>query len=207
MVMRTVPIPITSIAHSATTGQTATDHHSNVTDHGRSHAHSDADDGQTLSPVNFNVGAGGVAFPAVEVPVAGANVLDDYEEGEWTPGVEFGGASVGMTLGTQVGRYTKDGNVVTCTASIFFSAKGSSAGSARITGLPFTSSDVGSLTTGVTLELDVITFANQFMARVSNNATGIDLLEVTEAGARTALTEGNFADTSIIISISVSYRV
>jgi len=67
-----------------------------------------------------------------------ANYLDDYEEGTWTPVVEFGGGSVGIVYSIQVGKYTKVGNVVTISTSLSLTNKGSSTGNAYITGLPFT---------------------------------------------------------------------
>jgi hypothetical protein len=44
---------------------------------------------------------------------AAANALDDYEEGTWTMGVSFGGASVGVTYNANTGTYTKVGRQVT----------------------------------------------------------------------------------------------
>jgi hypothetical protein len=46
---------------------------------------------------------GQVKFPAIVDPSANVNTLDDYEEGEWTPVIEFGGASVDMTYTIQAG--------------------------------------------------------------------------------------------------------
>lgn len=79
----------------------------------------------------------GIAFPATQVDAAEANTLDDYEEGTWTPGISFGGGTTGITYSTQVGKYTKIGRIVTLTGYMILSSKGSSTGSARITGLPF----------------------------------------------------------------------
>ena len=41
-----------------------------------------------------------------------ANLLNDYEEGTFTPVLNFGGGSTGITYGQQFGSYTKIGNVV-----------------------------------------------------------------------------------------------
>ena len=65
-----------------------------------------------------------------------------YSEGTWTPAVAFGGASVGITYTTQVGRYVKIGSMVHLMARVVLSSKGSSVGDATITGLPFTASTV-----------------------------------------------------------------
>lgn len=74
---------------------------------------------------------GQLAFPATQNPSANVNVLDDYEEGSWTPVLNFGGAATGITYaaGTS-GRYTKIGRLVTATANLVLSSKGSATGSA-----------------------------------------------------------------------------
>ena len=54
---------------------------------------------------------GQIKFPATQNASADANVLDDYEEGDFTPGLSF--ATVGnlsVTFSTQIGTYTKIGN-------------------------------------------------------------------------------------------------
>lgn len=76
-------------------------------------------------------------FPAAFSDQADVNTLDDYEEGTFVPGLTFGGAAVGMTIGTQSGRYTKIGNRVFFSIYIALTAKGSSVGTAVITNLPF----------------------------------------------------------------------
>ena len=63
-----------------------------------------------------------------------SQVLDDYEEGTWTP-------ACGATLSTAVGHYTKIGNQVTVHYHIVSTGSlPSSTGQVIITGLPFTSS-------------------------------------------------------------------
>ena len=54
----------------------------------------------------------------------------------WTPGLTFGGASVGMTFASQNGIWQKLNNMVYIAFMFQLSAKGSSAGSALVTGLP-----------------------------------------------------------------------
>jgi hypothetical protein len=82
----------------------------------------------------------GIVFPGTDIASAGANTLDDYEEGTWTP--VFTASSTpptSVTYTTQTGLYTKVGRKVTCTGYILLSSKGSGgAGIVKITGLPFT---------------------------------------------------------------------
>jgi hypothetical protein len=60
----------------------------------------------------------------------------------WTPVLQFGGASTGITYGVQEGIYQNIGNLVFYSAAIVLTSKGSASGTATITGLPFNSSGV-----------------------------------------------------------------
>jgi tetrahydromethanopterin S-methyltransferase subunit B len=70
-----------------------------------------------------------------------SELLDDYEEGTFTPTVTFGGASTGIQYhpSRRNGFYTKVGNLVTYSIHIQLTNKGSSTGELLIEGLPFTS--------------------------------------------------------------------
>ena len=68
---------------------------------------------------------------------AAANKLEDYEEGTWTPQVNFGGSDNGVTYGTRTGRYTKIGRMVYLSFNILLSSKGSQTGQVTISGAPF----------------------------------------------------------------------
>lgn len=86
--------------------------------------------------------AGNIEFPATPNISGSANVLDDYEEGTFTPTLTFGGAAVGIT-GSFLGNYTKVGNRVVGMIRIILTSKGSSTGTAVIGGLPFTVGTTG----------------------------------------------------------------
>src|SRR5712672_2032696 len=77
--------------------------------------------------------AGQIGFPATQNTSAGANVLDDYEEGTWTPSV--GGNA---TYTVQTGTYTKIGRMVFIRFTITINVLGTGS-SATVSGLPFTS--------------------------------------------------------------------
>ena len=70
-----------------------------------------------------------------------ATALDYYLEGVFTPAITFGGGNTDIAYSGQTGTYTRIGNRVLFNLRIALSAKGSSTGELRITGLPFTSSD------------------------------------------------------------------
>lgn len=147
----------------------------------------------------INLTEGQIKFPAAVNPSADPNIQDDYEEGEWTPALEFGGASVGMAFVVQEGFYTKVGRQVTCTGRIILSAKGTSSGSATINGVPFPSrNDNGAYSAG-SMRLNNITFADVYNNFISKGYSHLNLQENTKVGGVTPLTNGNFMDTSDII--------
>jgi len=68
-----------------------------------------------------------------------ANLLDDYEEGSWTPVIRLGGESgTDNTAGTPTGKYTKIGNQVVITTYCAMDDSLSGTGQVAISGLPFT---------------------------------------------------------------------
>jgi hypothetical protein len=138
---------------------------------------------------------------------AAANALDDYEEGTWTISVSFGGASVGVTYNANTGAYTKIGRQVTVNGFLNLSSKGSSTGSALITGLPFTIANSATTYTASSFRINEITFANQFQGFGDPNTTNIVLEEVSEAGVKTSITDADFANTSDIMFSSHLLRI
>ena len=81
---------------------------------------------------------GQIAFPATQVASAGANTLDDYEEGTWTPVIGGVGGTSGQTYANQVGAYIKIGRLVVAPYDVELSAKGTITDQVQISGLPFT---------------------------------------------------------------------
>lgn len=96
-------------------------------------------DGTQSMAAALNLGATGqIQFPAVQNASASANVLDDYEEGTWTPTVTSAGGGT-PTYTTQSGSYVKVGKKVTITGTVTLATKGTlAAGAASIASLPFT---------------------------------------------------------------------
>lgn len=81
---------------------------------------------------------GQVGFPATQAASAGANVLDDYEEGTWTP-TDASGAT--LTLSTATGQYVKVGQFVYASFVVVYPAT-ADATAMKIGSLPFTAQSV-----------------------------------------------------------------
>jgi len=81
----------------------------------------------------------GISFSATANATGmSSEVLDDYEEGTWTPTFSNGVTSPGYNL--QSGTYTKIGNLVTFALNIRASSGTAAGVPLRLSGLPFTSS-------------------------------------------------------------------
>jgi hypothetical protein len=149
---------------------------------------------------------GQLAFPAVQNPSAGANTLDDYEEGTWTPALNFSGASVGITYGSAtLGRYTKVGNLVAISGMLTLTSKGTSTGAAQITGLPFLSANdsiYSSCHMGYAGGMSSVVGA--LMGLIPPNAAKINLYH-SNNGVGTGLNNTQFGNTSAIY-FSASYQ-
>ena len=105
---------------------------------------------QTIVNGNLVIGTSGKGIDFSANPNPGgmtSELLNDYEEGTWTPVFSFGGATTGITYSTKFGQYTKIGRQVTLTCKVVLTSKGSATGYASITGLPFNAaSNVNSMT-------------------------------------------------------------
>lgn len=151
--------------------------------------------------------AGQIKFPATQNASADANTLDDYEEGTWTPSISFGGGTTGITYNSRVGRYVKIGRVVTAQGYVQLTSKGSSTGAANLTSLPFTSVNVSNAYTTVNISYyNAFTSLNYFLsAYVNTNATTCVFVQGSNTGGVTAITDGNFTNTSEFI-FSITYE-
>ena len=158
-------------------------------------------EGQTLALDSAVPNAGtGITFPATQSASSNANTLDDYEEGGFVPTITFGGASVGVTYNTTYtgATYTKIGNRVCVSGYVLLNSKGTSTGSASIGNLPFVSESGATRYLGASVGGSSFTFANQFWARIGPTSTSIDLIETTEAGVNTFITDADFTNSTEI---------
>ena len=163
---------------------------------------------QTIVAGNLVIGtaAKGVNFTA-NTPAAGMTnqLLDWYEEGTWTPAFAFGGGSTGLTYAAQVGRYTRVGRLVTVTAYVNISNKGSSAGDMTISGLPFANANV----TNNYIRAVICTTAGAGVAggtylQIAPNATSGTVF--LNAGVQTAVTNVT-VNTAFDVSFTFTYFV
>jgi len=82
----------------------------------------------------------GIDFSASEGSGASSSILDDYEEGTWTPSYSSSGAS--FTYNTQYGSYVKVGNIVHAQFYLNATVTGTTSNSTEVQGLPFTAANL-----------------------------------------------------------------
>lgn len=164
----------------------------------------------------FNPGAvkmsidtsGNVALTG-DLDLNGNDIVDIGTIGDvstWTPGITFGGGSTGLTYSSRTGRYVKMGKLVYASCEIRLSAKGSSTGSAKITGLPATAATTAA---GGVPSIIWYQMASNFVhvsGGVDTGGTAITLVGYTAAAASyAALTHADFANNSIL-QMTVMYE-
>ena len=159
---------------------------------------------------NVRVDAGQGIFFSGAAGASGmtSQLLDDYEEGTWTPTLEFGNSSTGITYTTQAGFYTKIGRLVTFSFRIDLSSKGSATGNAAIDGLPFTAlstaaSNTGAYPTFITAGASNV-WQNQQTMTIDNNTTLVRFRYVSGTNYADH-NEGTFANNTIIIAAGQYY--
>jgi hypothetical protein len=158
----------------------------------------------TLSTGNLIVANGqGIDFSA-NPSAAGmtSELLNDYEEGTWTPAV-IGSTTAGTAAYFyRNGRYTKVGRLVTFECSTYF-ISGTGTGNMQISGLPFASNSAStypSFAVGYSVTVTTLTAGSYLSAvMIANSSTVIDIQQVsTVTGSATALPY--FPDGALFIS-------
>jgi hypothetical protein len=148
-------------------------------------------------------GTGGIQFNG---DTAAANALDDYEEGTWTMGISFGGASVGVTTSSNTGTYTKIGRKVTVNGILVLSNKGTSTGVVRLTGLPFTPINLDAFYSSISIRVSNVSSNGYIQGYGEVGLNTIRIESVNLLGSRSDLFDNNFINTSDVM-ISFSYFV
>jgi len=137
-----------------------------------------------------------------------SEVLDDYEEGTWTPVLSDGTNNATMHNDT-IAKYQKVGNAVNISAFIQITSLGSVSGNVRITGLPFTCnssrSSRGNVIVGKSGFLN-ITAGNSITGIVERNTSYI-LLYLWDSTAGTTNLQGSEFSSDGYLNLSATYYV
>jgi len=118
-----------------------------------------------------------------------ANLLDDYEEGTWTPVWQgLSGSAGSSSTSASAAVYTKIGRLVSFSCQARWSNQGSYSGLAVLTGLPFTSSSSNSSGCAFGfIELVDFKGGTLISAQVAGSQTYITWREINDDGSPTGL--------------------
>jgi hypothetical protein len=152
----------------------------------------------------------GKLYPDLGIQLGGAtsdNLLNVFEKDKtFTPVLTFGGASTGITYGSQLGWYTKIGNRIIGEGWLSLTSKGSAVGSAQVT-IPVACLNDSTYRAAVTVIYEDVAVTDYPRANIVGAAsTVVNLQECTNAGAVTALTNADFVNNSNLI-YSFSYII
>ena len=162
---------------------------------------------QTIVDGNLVIGTAGKGIDFSADPSAAgmtSKLLDDYEEGTFTPTIVGTTTTGAGTYTEQAGYYTKIGNRVFVNIALDWSAH-TGAGNMRVSGLPFTNENV-------TLNLAIpsfyvanlsLTAGNIVQGFVNANSTQILLYQVPTGGGSSSFVP---LDTSATIRVSLQYQ-
>jgi hypothetical protein len=154
----------------------------------------------------------GIDFSATADGSGATNInelLDDYEEGEFTP-VFRGSSTAGTYTGTFNGFYTKIGNRVSIDIQMSnITASPAGTGGAEIAGLPFVCASSGSGSTGAIRydSWNVNDAADGLVPIVSNNSDLVLIFEVGDDTGDTGTNVNDITSGGTDIFISIVYRV
>jgi hypothetical protein len=159
----------------------------------------------TIARSTGNATFAGTADIANGVYIGGsvaANLLDDYEEGTWTPVLS---SATTTTYTTQIGYYTKIGNVVTVNCAFQINSLGDGS-TTQLTGLPFTffgsSSHQGAVGYFTGLATNVLSLGFYGNA----GATTVNFMTTNTAGTGATLNPAIFGD-GARVQFTMTYTV
>jgi len=173
----------------------------------------------TFSHSNCSLTGSSIAInPTTSNPIAslpgkisfddGANYLQYYAEGSWTPTIDgsTGSPTVGYTFNT--GSYTRIGNKVFIKGTINISSISGGSGSMRINGMPFTSANDSTINMG-TFQCNGIAFpasTTYALFGVNANSTNASVYTIVDNAAGSAIQVSGLTATDSMV-FSATYRV
>jgi hypothetical protein len=162
----------------------------------------------SLSTGNLVIGTSGKGIDFSATAGTGTSeLLDDYEEGTWTPVYEGAtGSAGGLAYVTQNGSYTKIGRSVQLNGRLALSNKGSWTGAVRISGLPFSSGGAANFQCNGAMTLQNVTLTGyQCSITISVSGTAfLNPIETVSASSFALLNTTAIANDSLL-DFSISY--
>jgi len=135
----------------------------------------------------------GINFDAAQGGAATSTVLDDYEEGSWTPSFSTSNSNGAFSVTVNYAKYIKVGGLVhvSCYLSAVITDAGS--GAAQIGGLPFTSTSGQGYSVANFVHTSAIVAqpSHGFAGYVTNGHTYVRVVSISGAPTNISFTTGN----------------
>jgi hypothetical protein len=152
-------------------------------------------------PKGVSIGRNDNATLSFDRALGSTSLTDAIVPTAWTPALEIGGASTGITYSNQVGRLTVVGKTVFFQAYVSLTSKGSLTGNIAITGLPYNSANVTNLPAVIQVSLGDGNLGSysEISGKIAPNTDEISIVGLV-SNTRTALTNaqlGNFSNFEI----------
>lgn len=122
----------------------------------------------------------------------------DYGAATFTPVLEFGGGTTGITYTSQVGRFKRVDSIVYIQVSMLLTSKGSSTGTATISGLPFAAR---TLEVNLLMGIENLTFSAGYSLPIGFTVLGSSSIGLYQEGtivAGAVMTNVNFANNTLV---------
>lgn len=155
---------------------------------------------QTIIDGNLVIGTSGKGIDFSATPGTGTSeLLDDYEEGTFQAVITFGGGTTGQAYSVRTCSYTKIGDRVSVSGYLELTNKGSSTGAMKIEGLPFVLNASAASLVSVAVMISNVTYTGQIMMYGVFGTATVEVQQMTEAGASSALTNANAANNTAVV--------
>lgn len=156
---------------------------------------------------------GHLSFPATQNPSTGVNILDDYEEGSWTPVLTYATPGTQNIVSTVAGRYIKIGKLVnlSCLINTTTHTIGTGSGALNVTGLPFLAATVSGMSWSSAIDFQGLTLAaghTVVTAGILSNTQIIRFISAGSAVTRASIvaTTNTTSGTQIALIINLQYE-
>lgn len=142
------------------------------------------------------------------VPGSSGNILTSdgtnwtanaFASGSWTPAVNFGGSTTGITYSVQIGNYVQIGSVVHVTGTITLSSKGVQTGVVSITGLPVAGKTQSNINQDITISAKASITLTGFIGvvgRMGSGSSSFNFNKIDTSGNSTQSTNSDWSNTS-----------
>lgn len=138
---------------------------------------------------------------------ATSHLLDDYEEGTWTPTFS-GETTAGSYTSTTFATYTKVGNLVTVSASLVdITTNSAGDGDFLIGGLPFAASNSRCVGSVHLSEFNVLNTTVNLSVKTTTASTDLKVWETPDGAASSQVSVANKQNNNSEIYLTITYQV